>query len=462
MKLSKEAVDEGIRRKSRSELAAVYNAMSDVAESENMRIGDVRIPFLTSPLIADDSAAAGIEASLSLLMELMVRTEKLAFSSSGADIYDRLMSSLTDGGRRMVEGVDFESDFSLSRRYKRIDSFASGDSCSVIEVNQAAPLASHFHDGAQRIIKVMLDSIGIDFEPHLVCPHILKWFICEYEERFGKGSYPERIALVIEHGYPPKFTDLPGVAKDCSILSEKLCGRKLEFVVCFPYEVRLEGCSIIAKGLKCDMIWRNSVYMDSYRKQGLDISDYEKILSNGRDFLIVNSSRAWLTRTKEFFSLFADGTLFKRLNFSDKESEVLRSVIPLTVNISRNQEYDEDILKNRREWISKPADSGFGKGVVFGNAFSESDWRMLMEERRTDGFVFQRRIKPSSSSFTVFNSEGAVSEAVFEYDYCPHFINGAFHRTALARALKITGSADNEFATMNLAKGGFILPVAFA
>lgn len=429
--------------------------------NENMRIGEARISILPLPVVVEQKMIEYLSRKLDLFIELLVRTEKFALTSEGKCIFDRLYFSLSEGGKRLVDQCNYESDFSLQSRHRRVDGFfdyISGGG-GIIEVNQAAPLATHFYDSSQRILSSILRSLGIDYQPKLTAPHLLEWFISEFRTRFGK-KFPKRIALVIEHGYPPKFTDLPGVAADCMKIAREKYDEELEIVTCFPYEITLSGKKIMLGDLEIDMIWRNSVYMDDYRQQGLPIGDYEYILSNTNDFLVVNSTRSWLTRTKEFFALFAQDELFFKLGFTPLEAAILSEIIPLTVNTGANPEYFEKIADEKDEWISKPTDSGFGKGVVFGLSLTRDEWKRLIEERSTAGFVFQKRLGSTVINTLNITKDGSIEEISVEYDYCPHHINGHFPGTALLRAL-VKSKSNTDFSAMNLAGGGFILPAAF-
>lgn len=446
---------------SKAKRLEVASEIKKTVINENLKLGETYLTLLPLPLIVKKEAFSKLNKRLDVLADLFVVAEKYALSSEGSDIYDRLQSSLSDGGKKLLARSNFESEFSLTRRYRRVDAFYDciTEQTGVIEVNQAAPLGTNFYDVSQKIAQYVLRELGFDYEPCFVAPRLLDWFIDEYRWRMqNKNIFPKTIALVREHGYPAKMTDLPGVALHCEKYAEEKYGEKIKIIPCYPYEISLSGNNIMLGNLKADMIWRNSVYMDSYRSQGLNISDYEKILSKCEDFLVVNSERAWLTRTKEFFALFADGELYSKLGFTEEQRKILEDIIPLTVNLNRNPEYTAIISEEKDLWISKPSDSGSGKGIVFGHSFDKDGWRTIIEDRATDGFVFQRKIKPPSIDTVIIDEDGSIENITVDYDFNPHHVNGAFSYSALVRALPRAGGEEN-FASMNLSAGGLLFPV---
>ncbi len=447
---------------SASQRMELVNGLKQTAAAEKMMVGDRYISFLPVPLFVEKSISGLLNKRLDLFIELLLRLERYALSSEGSEVFERLYNSLCEGGRHLVSQCLFESEFSMKRRHRRVDGFfdyKTGNG-GIIEVNQAAPLATHFYDTSQRLSAQFLNYLGFDYEPCLTAPRILQWFIDEYRERFAdKTGLPDVIALVIEHGYLPKFTDLPGVAGDCEKLALELYGHKMKIVTCFPYEISLSGDNIMFNKEKVDLVWRNSVYMTAYRQQGLPIEDYETILSRSDDFLILNSTRTWLTRTKELFALFADDVLYDKLGFDNEQKAVLRVMIPLTVNTGKNGEMHGAISSEKDQWISKPTDSGFGTGVVFGSSMDRDSWNKLIDERSCDGFVFQKKIFSPEIDVMTISAEGLLEEVRLDYDFCPHHINGSFSASALVRAnLKREAS---DFATMNLATGGYLMPLVF-
>jgi len=461
MELTEPHVIESLRALSREKRVRLVRECSLIARDEDLQIGGTPIPYFHIPLFIEKSALEPVMENLRFFVDAMVKLELHALGEAGLPLFERLMTSLTPGGRELVRQCSYESRFSLEHRLRRIDGFFDPHRgiYSIIEVNQAAPLANHYHDVGERISSHVLNELGFDYEPNLMAPHMLDWFLGEYRERFGAGEAPHHIALVIEHGYPPKFTDLPCMAARLEILAREKYGHELRFHTCFPYEVKLVNDRMLLNDVHVDMIWRNSVYMTGYREQGLDLRDYETILNNSDRFLHVNATRSWLTRTKELFAIIWDDDTMKAAGFMETEISRLRALVPPTFNLARDPVKREEILKERPRWMSKPTDSGFGKGIEFGASHSDITWETLLQERACDGFVFQRKIDCPSGTVVDLDEQGGHVEHRVEYDFNPHHVNGDFHGTALVRTSILDDTPAN-LGTMNLVSGGRLLPLA--
>jgi hypothetical protein len=206
------------------------------------------------------------------------------------------------------------------------------------------------------------------------------------------------------------------------------------------------------------MIWRYSVYLDAYRERSVDVSDYEALCSHPEEHLIVNSTRAFLTATKETLALLSDATVVTALGLSREDVELLRQTLPDTVNLAHAPERRGEVLEDRDGWISKPTDSSFGEGVVFGAWLSRGEWERLIEERRRDGFVFQRRITYPVVPILEVTERGALVEREIEIDFCPFHVDGRIPGPTIVRAHAVE-PGQRGTRLMNTRVGAFMLPL---
>jgi hypothetical protein len=459
MELNQDNLIEAVRAASPQKRKKIFDECSAIARAEELRIGDMPVQFFSLPFCLESPAVEAALKKLEPFVTALLKLEEFALGSEGGRIYERLMSSLTPWGQQFVKQCPVESAYSLQKRHRRIDGFLDPLSGSylITEVNQAAPQALHYHDAGQRIAAHALCELGFSHEPHLVAPHLLDWLTAEYCHRFN-GALPDTIALVIEHGFPTKFTELPAIARVCEKIALQDRGHALKIIVCFPYELKLAQGNIFRDNQKIDMIWRNSGYMTSYKEQGLQLEDYEKICSNPDKFLVVNSTRSWLTRTKEVFAIFWDDAALDEIGLPEAERQAIRDVVPYTVNLQRTPAMQQDIRLRKDRWISKPTDSDFGKGVQFGEAHFQRSWEELIAERQTDGFVFQNKIAYPTTSAIKLKDNGEYEVVRVEYDFCPHHIGGKFTGTALVRS-RLLDAERPAGSLMILASGGFLYPL---
>lgn len=413
-------------------------------------------PFL-APLQLDADRVVRAFGQVECLLRALVRLEARARAPGGEPIFERLMRSLEPGSARLVRQCTFEPESSVERRLRRVDAFldSTAGRCSAVEVNQAAPLGLHYHDVDQRVAARFLGALGIPYEPRLLSPRVVDWLFGEHQRRHP-GRAPRRIALVSEHGYEGK-RELPHVAREYQRAARDRYGEDVEVIHCFPPEVRLVRGRPAVGGAEVDVIWRYSVYLDAYRERGEDVSDYEAVCSHPEEHLIINSTAAFLTATKEAFALLSDAAVVAALGLSREDEELLGQTVPDTVSLAYAPERRREILEERGEWISKPTDASFGEGVVFGARLSRGEWESLVAARGRDGFVFQRRVPYPVVPMVEVSEAGDLVEREVEIDFCPFHVDGRVPGPTIVRA-HLLGAEAPGTRLMNTSAGAFMVP----
>ncbi|MDC3958860.1 hypothetical protein KEG38_33700 [Polyangium jinanense] len=413
-------------------------------------------PFLV-PLELDAAHAKNAFRQVECLVRALVRLEHHARGRGGEALLQRLRSSLEEGSDRLVRQCTFESADSVEHRLRRVDTFldpASGR-CTAIEVNQAAPLGLHYHDVDQRMAASFLGALGIPYEPRLLAPHVVEWLFDEYCARYP-GRIPRRIALVSEHGYAGK-REVPHVAREYQRAARERYGEHVDIVFCYPPEVKLASGRPTVGGAEVDMIWRYSVYLDTYHERGIDVTDYEAVYAHPEEHLIVNSTGAFLTASKETFVLLGDASVVAALGLAPEEVALLRETVPDTVNLTFDPARRREVVEEREGWISKPTDSSFGEGVVFGVALSRGEWERLVEERTQAGFLFQRRVEYPVVPALEIAEDGSLLERNIEIDFCPFHVGGRVPGPTILRA-HVVEPGQRGTRIMNTRAGAFMVP----
>jgi hypothetical protein len=108
------------------------------------------------------------------------------------------------------------------------------------------------------------------------------------------------------------------------------------------------------------------------------------------------------------------------------------------------------------DWVSKPCDSSFGRGVIFSR--EDSDWALTCRSRDQAGWVFQEHLEAESRETLDLDREGELIRCWRRLDYCPYQVNGKVAGSALQRSLPAGSGAK----MMNLVQGGALIPLAIA
>lgn len=412
-------------------------------------------PFI-APLCLDTRKVREAMRRTQVLLDALIRLEEHVLSPAGEALRERLMRSLEPGAARLVAQCTYESSYSLRRRLRRVDAFLEPTTgrYAAIEVNQVAPLSFRPHDQDQRLAERVMGELGLPYTPKPLAPRIFRWLQGELRARHP-GRELRLVALVSEHGYPAK-SGLPGLARLVEEAARE-AGSRAEVVHCYPPEVRLARGRPVLGGREVDVIWRQSVFLDAYRERGEDVSDYEAICSHPEEHLIVNSTRSFLTASKESFALLSDAEVLRALALPKEDLAVLRETVPETLNLAHAPERRTEVLEERAGWISKPTDSSFGQGIEFGTAHTARSWARLVDERSTDGFVFQRRVPYPVTPCLQVTRSGELLQREMEFDFCPHQVDGEMVGTAFVRA-HLREAATRGDRVMNVVSGSCLVP----
>ena len=426
---------------------AIAEAGRQLVDREQLRSQSIPFSFHTLPMVFGSGEVQRALASCDAVIRGLIRLEQQALAPEGDDLRRRLLAAVGPAGRRLFDMCSFESAYSLERRFRRIDAMLEAGVCRTLEVNQAAPAFLHFHDALQRIATEVLGMIGIEHQPALLAPRVAAWLVGEYRHRFGTGAAPGLVAVVSEQGYPFKQLELPAFTAACERAAREQLGCEAAFRLCYPHELALRGRRAWLGDARVDMIWRNSALLDTYASEQ-EIADYLRICERHDEHLIVNSTRVWLTLTKDALSLLSSDAVQARLGLSPEERARLHEAVPRTVSLARDPELAEEIAGAREDWISKPAAGSFSRGFEPGHWHTDESWRALVRERSHPEFVFQRLVRPQSRDLLDIDESGELREYRIRHDFCPHHVDGSFPGTALVRG-RIEGEA-----------GGRIIPIA--
>jgi hypothetical protein len=454
MELKAEQLFEGLARLAPARRRGLVRAFLDSFPPEESALAE-GMPFLV-PLCLEAEQVRTALRRTEVLLRALLRLEEHVLTPGGEALRERLVRSLEPGSARLVAQCTHESAYSMRRRLRRVDAFLEPTTggYSVLEVNQVAPLSFCSNDLGQRLAERVLGELGLSYTPKRLAPRILRWLRGELHARHP-GREPRLIALVSEHGYPAK-SELPGLARLCQEAARE-AGHDVDVVHCYPPEVRLARGRPTWRGREVDILWRQSVFLDCYRERGEDVSDYEAICSHPEEHLIVNSTRSFLTASKETFALLCDAGVRRTLGLPEEDMAVLRETLPDTVDLAHTPHRREDVLADRAGWISKPTDSSFGQGVEFGTRHTAESWARLVEARSVEGFLFQRRIPGPELPWMEVTRSGELVRRNITFDFCPHQVDGELTGTALIRAHPRQEGLQGD-RVMNVAGGGCTIP----
>ncbi len=411
------------------------------------------------PIVIDGKAATLLAAPLFLLPETYekvvtaaetfvdaaVTIESSPDFKPGQVIYDRLYNSLSDSGKKLIDrsGTVTVTNEAIKRRFRRLDGFLLSDQTpTFIEMNQSAPLAISFYEGAKQLVTSIADRADMAIgESSDLYSDLAEWFVSELRVG-GHGGKSATIAVSMERGYLAKFVDLP-VACDGIAAAAQKQGVELTFILAEPTEFTWDGTRGYAKGASFDLLWRNTVYLQNYPET---LTEYEAIRYG--ETPMVNDLQSWLFRSKEFFAIIWDDAMRSELTRFGIDVEKVRAVTPRTVSLYQLNE-DE---KSRSDWVIKRCDDGFGKGIVFGSELTRAEWAEYISGQHGTDWIAQEIVRPLASELPIILPDGSVESVKCYCDIDPFVVNGNVSGI-LVRALPVDTGTDRK---MNIVEGAAI------
>lgn len=408
-----------------------------------IEIGDEVATLLAAPLFLSLKTYRKIVAASEAFVDTATAIESNPVFKPGYVIYDRLYNSLSQDGKKLIDRSMPANSRAIKRRFRRLDGFLLDDQIPIfIEMNQSAPLAISFYQRAKQLAANIANKTGITINVDGdVYTDLAEWFIASLRA-IGHNGDSATIAVSIERGYPAKFVDLPLACDGIAAVAKKQ-GINLEFILAEPTQFTWDGLRGYINSRPFDLLWRNTVYLQNYPET---LVDYESIRYGG--VAMVNDLQSWLFRSKDFFAILWDDNLQSELTKFGINVEKIRTMVPLTVDISQLNRENPD----RSSWILKRCDDGFGKGIIFGSELTESKWTEYLSGLHGTDWIAQKVVRPLAVELPTILSDGSVQSAMYYCDIDPFVVNGGVSGI-LVRALPIDNAVNKK---MNIVEGAAI------
>jgi hypothetical protein len=403
--------------------------------------------FFSNKIILSEKDFNNINKKINIFLNFLVFIEKYAIKNKNSDIFKRLFNSLSSEGQTIfnwTENKKVDDEYMILNRFRRIDAFYTNKKFNIIEINQSAPLALSFYEEA-RIFSNNKDKKKEN--KNSLSHELINWFYNSFKHFYGEDLFFEKqkitIGLSIEKGYPVKFIDLPRISKIIEKNSLNF-NKEIEIIIFEPQYLRLNNKKeLLVKNKKIDLIWRNTVYLSAYKKN--QMRDYLYIMQNQDKFLVINSTQSWLTRSKELLAIIWDDSYINLFLKNNINILKIRKFIPETYSVSKIN--IDNFKKNKKHWIIKPTDSGFGKDIIFGKNLSTNEWVKCLKNNNYEKFVIQKVVKPQKTQMIINKKQN-----LFELDFNPFIINGKLSKNILIRGLEFTKNKK----VMNIVNGAYI------
>ena len=189
--------------------------------------------------------------------------------------------------------------------------------------------------------------------------------IVDFTEEARSGDFRKMINTLKEKGYDARFTDVRNLRFDGENLID------------------------ITDGTVIDAIYRRLVTSVVLEKMD-ECRDLFEAIKAGK-IVIMGHFRTSLAHSKSSF--YAMHHPESRKLFNSAELDFIEKHIPGTYLLKSseiNGDLMEDILANRKTWITKPAEGFDSAGVISGMTVDDNEWRNIIQTRMDNGYIIQK------------------------------------------------------------------------
>ena len=283
----------------------------------------------------------------------------------------------------------------------RLDAFIDGHKVKFVEYNAENPSSLTDQAGLNEILldvgamREMTSRYQLtQFRPD---EYLLSALLNTFREWGGSGV--PNIAIL-------DWRDLP-TADEFILLKEFFVSRGVPTVVCEPEQLEYKEGRLRCGAFAIDIVYKR-VIINELLARCDDSHPLIRAYIAG-DVCLVNSFRCKLVHKKASFELLTDEA--NEGWFTAREREVIRQTVPWTRRVvqrktqHKGREVDlVDYLRNHRsQFVLKPNDDYGGRGVLFGNRASVSEWDVALSEALEGDYVVQEKIELRTEVFPIFD-----------------------------------------------------------
>lgn len=163
-----------------------------------------------------------------------------------------------------------------------------------------------------------------------------------------------------------------------------------------------ENNALTYNGTKIDLVYRRAVTSEIMEKYDESLDFIKAYLNDA--FLCLGSFRSQIAHNKTFFEVLHRDEV---KSFLDEDDLMfIEDHVPFTARFEGDEDFFEEIVKNKDEYIFKPNDLRGAKGVFVGREFSEDEFRTRAREVFNNGFIYQKFVDKKLVKFVELDENG--------------------------------------------------------
>jgi len=437
-------VAHSLRRKSRAQLADLYEETVGFVHRSGLVVDGAEIPYLPVPTFLDRESVARKTALMTSVFRALLRIEELALSGEpeGADLLAGVVDDMPEVERTLLLRARRRGAATAARRHTRFDTFYNPltDEMSLIEVNATTPEAVFYHHLVLEAAARFARKLGIELpEPGGSALHqVVRLLQDEFAARNGRERLKSIGAIYDQAGEGSK-THLAEFPRIKELVESSPYGITVEIGA--PGDLDVHDGRMYLRGRAVDAIWRNAVDL---RSAALDAPGFIEVVSNPDRFVVVNDETARFMGNKKTLAYLQDERVQERAGMTPTEVAAIGEIVPFcftptwdtVVTADGTERSAEEFLMRYRDLlVLKPLIGKHGHGIHFGA--NASGWGEVVARALETGSYLAQRYVPYTTITTpavTITPSGEVETREVYQDTNFHLLNGTARGTAICRA----------------------------
>src|SRR5215208_2085710 len=363
------------------------------------------------------------EIGVALRPHLLTRTQYAILAHASevlAGAFEKIASALLSEPSRMetigltereIKLALVEPKHSASTVTSRLDAFVHGREVKFVEYNAENPSSLSDQTGLNEVLLEVgaMRDVSKRCQLRQFSPekHLLNALLNAFREWGGAGT--PNVAILDWNGLP--------TAHEFVLLEEFFSGQGIPTLICAPEQLEYENGRLRCGSYPIDLVYKR-VIINELLAACNDSHPLIRAYLAG-DVCLVNFFRCKMVHKKAAFELLTD-----EVNagwFTAREKEVIRQTVPWTRRLiprntqHRAREVDliQHVRKYRAQFVLKPNDDYGGRGIVFGDHVSASEWDAALSEALAGDYVVQEKIDLRTEVFPIFGESGWALQPMY-------------------------------------------------
>jgi glutathionylspermidine synthase len=340
----------------------------------------------------------------------------------------RFLEAAEKVGRRVLEDPSSRSQtlfrpecwrlFDIDPGYQRLAVVCRPDmvwdaegGIKLLELNTDSPAMMSYADHVQNVVRELFPMRGLagSVQYNQRIPSLLRALLEAYREWGGSKAQPT-IAIV---DWPNQKTreEQTQLALDFGALG-------CPSFTCAPHELELRGGRLYGRGEPIDIVQRRVLFPEVVARR----DELAPLLHAYRERLVcmVNPLRSYLLGCKAVLAELYQGSW--RAWLDEEDRHVVDALVPVTRLV--DSKYPRE-LREKEQWVLKPAFGSGGNGVAIGRFMADPDWRKALELASGSQWIAQSFLSIPTYSVPLM-VQGKVAVHQLYANWNPFFFGGAY------------------------------------